>query len=328
MDTGRSRQLLFTGVAALGGLVFFAYAVRSVGLPIIVDGISRVGSGLWLVLALAGLRFLIRTQAWRLCMRPEVRLPFGPALQAFLAGDAIGSVTPLGLVASEPTKLLLASGRMTTAEAMTSLAVDNLTYAASAVAMLVLGVAVALATVPLSAAWQEGALVALCLLAGGAFVAQRLLKGTWSEERGARPPWRARLAQLRQTVMGFADGHPQRLWGVMGLGLLFHAVAVLEVYIVLGWLLGDLRPTWSQSIIFEALNRAITIAFKFVPFRVGVDEAFSGALSPVLALASAQGVTLAVIRKVRNLFWAGVGLALIGAHRVSQHAPATGRHET
>ena len=45
MDTGRSRQLLFTGVAALGGLLLFAYAVRSVGLPIIVDGISRVGSG-------------------------------------------------------------------------------------------------------------------------------------------------------------------------------------------------------------------------------------------------------------------------------------------
>jgi hypothetical protein len=37
----------------------------------------------------------------------------------------------------------------------------------------------------------------------------------------------------------------------MGLGLLFHAVAVLEVYIVLGGFLADSRPTWSQSIIFE-----------------------------------------------------------------------------
>ena len=75
----------------------------------IIDGVRRVGSGLWMILALAGLRFMIRTQAWRLCMRPEARLPFGSALQAFLAGDAIGSVTPLGLVASEPMKLLLAS---------------------------------------------------------------------------------------------------------------------------------------------------------------------------------------------------------------------------
>jgi hypothetical protein len=217
---------------------------------------------------------------------------------------------------------------MTTAQAMTSLAVDNFVYAASAVAMLVLGVVVALLTVPLSTAWQEGALAALCLAAGGAFVVQRLLKGTWSDERGPRPPWRARLAQLRKNVMAFADGHPERLWGVLALGLTFHAIAVFEVYVVLGWLLGDSRPTWSQSIVFEALNRAITIAFKFVPFRVGVDEAFSGALAPVLALASAQGVTLAVIRKVRNLFWAGIGLALIGAHRVPGSAPATDRRET
>ena len=190
MDTGRSRQLLFTGVAALGGLLLFAYAVRSVGPPVILDGIRRVGSGMWLILALAGLRFMIRAQAWRLCMRPEARLPFGPALRAFLAGDAVGSVTPLGLVASEPTKLLLASGRMTTAQAMASLAVDNFIYASSAIAMLVLGIVVALVTVPLSTAWQEGALAALCLAAGGAFVVQRLLKGTWSEERGPRPPWR------------------------------------------------------------------------------------------------------------------------------------------
>ncbi len=328
MDTGRSRQLLFTGAAALGGLLLFAYAVRSVGIPTIIDGVRRVGSGLWLILALAGLRFAIRAQAWRLCMKPQERLPFGPALRAFLAGDAIGSVTPLGLVASEPAKLLMASGRMTSAQAMASLAVDNLTYAASAIAMVGLGVAVALVTVPLSTAWREGALAALCLMGGATLVAQRLLKGTWSEQRGARPPWRARLALLRETVMGFADGHPQRLWAVMGLGLLFHACAVLEVYVVLGWLLGAQRPTWSQSIVFEALNRAITIAFKFVPFRVGVDEAFSGALAPVLALASAQGVTLAVIRKVRNLFWAGVGLALIGAHRVQAHVPATDRRET
>jgi hypothetical protein len=149
------------------------------------------------------------------------------------------------------------------------------------------------------------------------------MRGTWTAERGPRPPWRARLAQLRQAALGFAEGHPERVWGVFALGVAFHAFAVLEVYLVLGWLMGEGRPTWTQSIVFEALNRAITIAFKFVPFRVGVDEALSGALAPVLALASASGVTLAVIRKVRNLFWAGVGLALIGAHRVRRDAPAS-----
>ena len=329
MDTERRRQLLFSGAAALGGSLLFAYAVRTVGLAVIADGIRRVGAtGLLVILAIAGLRFCLRTQAWRLCMRPEVRLGFGPALRAFLAGDAIGSVTPLGLLASEPTKMLIASTRLPASEAVASLAVDNLVYAASAIGMVAVGVAVALVTVPLSTSGREMAVAALVLLAGTAIVTQRLMRGTWSPERGARPAWRARLAQLRQTTLGFAEGHPERLWGVFALGLAFHAFAVLEVYLVLSWLIGDARPTWTQSIVFEALNRAVTIAFKFVPFRVGVDEALSGARAPAWARAAAPGDRGGVARTGRHLVGAGGGLALIGAHRVPGAEKASDLHGT
>jgi len=103
----RRRQYLLTGVTALGGVALFAYAVRSAGLSPISDGIRRVGWGLVPILALGGVRFMLRTEAWRRCMRADARLPFAPAFAAFLAGDAIGSVTPLGLAASEPAKALL-----------------------------------------------------------------------------------------------------------------------------------------------------------------------------------------------------------------------------
>ncbi len=77
----------------------------------------------------------------------------------------------------------------------------------------------------------------------------------------------------------------------------------------------------AQAVIFESLNRLVTIVFKFVPFRIGVDEALSGAAAPLLALNPAAGVTLAVVRKVRNLFWTGVGLAIIAAHPVRAGRP-------
>src|SRR5262245_23035442 len=91
----------------------------------------------------------------------------------------------------------------------------------------------------------------------------------------------------------------------------FHSLAVLETYLTLGWIDPVGAPTFSQSVIFEALNRVQMLAFKFVPFRVGVDEALTGALAPVLAVPAAVGVTLAIVRKVRNLFWAAIGLVLI-----------------
>jgi hypothetical protein len=62
------------------------------------------------------------------------------------------------------------------------------------------------------------------------------------------------------------------------------------------------------------VNRLTIVLFKFVPFRLGVDEAASGAIAPWVAVAPAAGVTLAVVRKARTLFWSAIGLLLIGTH--------------
>ncbi|MBI4264186.1 MAG: hypothetical protein HY657_07410, partial [Acidobacteria bacterium] len=126
--------------------------------------------------------------------------------------------------------------------------------------------------------------------------------------------WRERLAGVRVAVLGVLTAHPARLWRVLALDLGFHALAVFEIFLTLRWLLGDGSPTLAQAVVFEALNRVVIVAFKFVPFRIGVDEALTGALAPVLAVDPAAGVALALVRKVRNLSWAAVGLAIVAAH--------------
>ena len=315
------RQHLLTAVIACGGLVLFVYAVRSAGVADIVSGVRRVGWGVLAILALAGLRFAARAESWRSCMRPGARFRFGRAFAAFVAGDTIGSLTPLGRIASEPAKVFLTRHRLATGESVASLALDNLIYAGSALVMVAVGVVVMLVTVPLSFEWREAAVVSLIVLVVVVLGAMRALRGTWSADKGPRPKWRERLAALRESVFRFSVEHPGRFWQAFGWDVCFHVLAVYEAFFVLGWLLGDRSPTLAQAVVFEALNRLVTIAFNFVPFRVGVDEALSGALAPVLAINPAAGVTLAVIRKVRNLCWAGIGLLLILAHR-GQRAPS------
>jgi hypothetical protein len=313
-----------TVLAALGGLVLFGYAVRRAGVAEIVDGVRMVGWGILPILGLAGARFLLRACAWRLCMPPDSRLSIAQAFGAFVAGDAIGNLTPLGMVASEPTKVFLTRHRLATRESVASLATDNLLYAASIAAMVGLGVVVALLTIPLSVAWRDGAIAALAAGVIGAAITLRLLQGTWREDSGTRPAWRETLAGLRRSVLAFSTDQPVRLAQIFLLDLSFHVLAVLEIFLTLRWLLGDRSPTLSQAIVFEALNRVVTVVFKFVPFRVGIDEALSGGIAPVIAVQPVAGVTLAVVRKVRNLVWTGVGLAFIAAHPA--HAePATDR---
>lgn len=319
MSAGRRHAV--TVVAALAGLALLAFAVGRAGAAEIADGIRRVGWGLVPVLGLAGLRFLVRAGSWRLCMPPAARLPLRQAFTVFLAGDALGSMTPLGLAASEPTKIFLARHRLATRESVAALALDNLVYAGSIVAMIAIGTVVAVITVPLPSEWREAGLAAVLVLAAGVVVAQRLLRGTWDAARGPRPAWRQPLATLRQSVLLFSAEHAPRVWRVFLLDGLFHALAVLEVFLVLRWVAGDPSPTVAQAVVFETLNRVVTVVFKFVPFRVGVDEAVSGALAPVLALQGATGVTLALVRKARNLIWAGVGLLLIAAPAPSADRP-------
>jgi lysylphosphatidylglycerol synthase-like protein len=311
---GLRRHTLVTLASALAGAALFAYAVRRAGVADIIDGIQRVGWGLVLILGLAGLRFLIRAECWRLCLPPTVVFPLPRAFAAFLAGDAVGNITPLGLLASEPTKVLLTRHHLAPREAIASLAVENFIYAASVLAMVGIGLVVLMTNVPLPRSWIAGSLAALVAMLAGTAIAIRAMRGTWDPARGSRPRWRERLAAIRDEAVRFSGGHPRRLWRVFALDLLFHALAVVEVFVTLQWLLGNRSPTFVQAIVFEALNRVVTAVFKFVPFRVGIDEASAGALAPLLSVNPAAGVALAVVRKVRNLFWATIGLAFLAVH--------------
>ena len=317
-----SRSRLLTLVGALLGTLLFAYAVDRAGISEILDGIQRVGWGLLVILALAGLRFVLRAECWRLCVPPTTRLTRGQAFSAFLAGDAVGNVTPLGMLASEPTKVLLSRRHLAAREAVSSLALENVVYAASVVTMIGIGVVVTLATLPLPDTWRWGGIAVLVGLAAIATAGLRLLQGTWDDERGVRPRWREKLAGVRRSIVGFSADYRGRLWRVFVLDLLFHLLAVIEIFVTMQWLLGRGGVTFPQAVIFEALNRVVTVVFKFVPFRIGVDEALTGGLATALAIDPAAGVVLAVVRKIRNLFWSGVGLAIVIAH------PARRRTET
>lgn len=322
------RQRVFTLAAALGGIALFTYSVRQAGVHQILDGISRVGWGLLLILGLAGLRFVLRAEAWRLCTPVKSRLTLRQAFGAFLAGDALGNITPLGLFASEPTKVLLTRHQLATRESVSSLAIDNLVYALSVVTMIAAGLVTMLLTVPLpfeAQEWSVGTLVALTVVCVGGV---RLFTRRRTPASTARPLWVERLAKLRQSVMEFSSGHPARLWRAFALDVCFHAVAVFEAFLTLRWLLGDGSPSFAEAMMFESLNRAITAAFKFVPLRVGVDEAASGAFAGLVGVNPVAGVSLAVIRKVRGLFWMGIGLVLIAIYHVPEQSPATGRHES
>ena len=79
----------------------------------------------------------------------------------------------------------------------------------------------------------------------------------------------------------------------------------------------DLPASVSESLVpvrsvMQLLDKElVTIVFKMFPMRIRIDEASTSFVTNRLALGSATGGMLALVRKLRLLFWTALGLAFI-----------------
>nr|MCU0257043.1 hypothetical protein [Vicinamibacterales bacterium] len=139
-DAGFRPRLSLTGILwGLAGLALFAITLRQTGVDPILEGIRRVGIGFPAIVALAGARLWIRAKAWTLCTDDPATLPVADAFRAVVAGDALGNLTPLGLLASEPAKAAFVRHRLSLMSALAGITVENLLYTASVAVVIVSG---------------------------------------------------------------------------------------------------------------------------------------------------------------------------------------------
>lgn len=336
----RSRTKKFAPIGvifAILGLLLFAYTVRKAGVPQIIDGIQRLGAGFLIILVLSGTRHVLRSIAWTKCFEPPYRLRFRHAIQARLMGDALGNVIPLASMAvSEPSKAVFVRHRVPLMAALSALAIENIFYSLSVVIFIFSGMTALLLSFPLPKPLRYAAigslLTILIIVPLGYLVIRRrwrFLSGAfgWLGNRTAGREWlqvtNARAQTLEERIYGFYERNSARFLPILGLELCFHLAGVAEVYTTLSFISETVAPTLLTAFILESVNRVINVAFKFVPFRTGVDEYGSGVLAKVLGFARATGVTLAIVRKARDIFWTTIGVLLIVRSGLSLRAAAS-----
>jgi hypothetical protein len=308
------RRVSVSGViTALAGLALLAAVVRQVGVAEIVADVRQVGWGLLLIIAIGGLRFLLRAVAWRMCLEPPHRLSLGSAFAAVICGDTIGNVTPLGPLVGEPAKAAIVRKRVPLTPALTALAIENVVYTLSAAAMIAAGMVALLTCFQLPAAIRQVGEVsiaatvvlfvaALVLLWRQPALVSRALQFAPRLTRHAD-----RVRALEAEVYSFASRRRGAVPGLAAAEVGFHALGVAEAYLTL-WLLNGVPPPLITAFVVETTNRLIIVVFKFVPLRLGVDEAATAFLTQqVLGLGARPGLSMAIVRKVRVLFWAVVG---------------------
>lgn len=298
------------------GIVLFAWFVHQVGPGEIWQGLRSVGWGFVPIIGVTGVRFALRASAWRLCFERERRIPFRTAFAAVLAGDAIGNVTPLGLIASEPTKAAYVRHAVSMGPAVAAVAIETLLYTLTVAAMIAATTIALLFSVDVSPGMRKAGIAAVAAILAGFAVTIYLV---WRRPvivkrvlvrilpaRSALPASIERLHDLEQQILTFAARRGDVLLPVLAVELTFHALGVLEIYLTLWLILGAPQP-FLTTFILEGANRLVQVVFKPVPFRTGVDEITTGTFTQLLGYGVALGTTLAIVRKVRTLFWVLVG---------------------
>lgn len=324
-ETSRARKLAPLGIIfGLLGLALFIYFVRKAGVSEITAGIRRLGPAFFLILAISSLRYMARSLAWTKCIEPPYKLRFRDAVRARLMGDALGNIVPLASMAvSEPSKAVFVRHRLPIMIGLSGLAVENIFYSMSVAFVIFSGTATLLLTFSLPKALRYASFAALIVTLMIAPLIFLIVRRQWQffsgslgffARRGIAQNWMNKMTPraetLEQRIYGFYERNRSSFLSIFCLELCFHLAGVLEIYTTL-YFISPIKPTLLTAFILESVNRIINVTFKFVPLRTGVDEAGTGMLSKVLGLTTAVGVTLAIVRKGRDLFWVSVGIILI-----------------
>lgn len=235
-----------------------------------------------------------------------------------LVADALGNLTPLGLLASEPTKIVMTRARISTVTSVASVTIENAFYTASVLVVLLTGTWFFFQRAGVPPALEQIAEVIVIASAVAGVVALWLAR--------SQPAVLSRFAPLVTKLAGRtavpADAIREvesRIYGVLGWPIsrlahvaaweaTFHVAAVAEVWLVLRLLPGGGDATLVDAFLLESAGRFVTIAFKFIPYRLGIDEAGSGAVAQAIGMGPAAGVTLALVRRLRILVLNAAGL--------------------
>jgi hypothetical protein len=308
------RRTILTLVALAVGAALLVWQVQLVGVERISSGLRAVGGGFVAILLLSFLRFVARSLAWTTLIGE--RVPLMKAVAASISGDALGNVTPLSLLVSEPAKAMYLSGTGS-GRSLAALTAENFFYSVSVGIYVALGTAAMLRTFPLPPQLHVTGITALALMVGVLVAAAWT---AWQKPALAStvlsglpfPRLTAVVDRVREfevQTYGSAGGQGARLGVVFLCEAAFHLLSFLEAWLTIWLVTGVSSPLF--ALVLDTFNRVVNIAAKVIPFRIGVDQVTSESVAVAIGMAPAIGTTVSLVRTGRMAAWAAVGLLLL-----------------
>jgi hypothetical protein len=188
----------------------------------------------------------------------------------------------------------------------------------TAAVVTALGITATLLLAPISAQWRVHALllavvlIALVILAVVAVASRWQLMGNSARVVGRLPRLHNWISGKQPIVdaaennlLTFCHEAPSAFSASLILNLLWHALAVFEVYLILRFM-GARIPVIGAFMV-EGLTKVVNLVGALSPGNLGTYEGGNMLIAKMFGVTGTTGLTLALCRRVRAVFWAGVG---------------------
>ena len=314
----RAQEYMFVRVVWLiAGLCVAVLLVWHVGFLVVVEMLIRVG---WRFPIVAGIYFLhvaVRAAALRRVLFTST-ISYSDVLRIRLSTEAVEALTFTGPFLAEPAKGWLLTRRgVPTSAAFAAVITEYLLYTLASCFVAIPAITLLLTRHALPTAVRPAA--AIVLLAVVAFVGAF----AWASMTGIGlivPGLRAirvvigaraivaadRFVDVECQIIEFLHRRRRQLAAVMSIEAAAQALLVIEIWVVM-FALG-FRPSWSASLTIEGGVKFVGVAFAFVPGQFGASETVYALLAGALGFSTAAGVGLALVRRLRTLPVAILGL--------------------
>lgn len=322
------------------GLVVLAIMVTQLDFAEVWRGLRHAGYWFFAVVALWAFLYIFNTSSWYLIIKgvcqqsaddkaqpavnPKRPVPFAWLYKITVSGFALNYATPGGLMGGEPYRIMELVPRIGTERASSSVILYAMTHIFSHFWFWLISVLIFVLTqrVTFVLGVMLAAITAFCLLGIWFFMSgyrkglanriMNLFRHTPLVKRWAKPfveRHREQLDTIDRQIAALHRQNPHNFAGAVLLELACRIASATEIFFILLVLMPHVN--FINCILILAFTSLFANLLFFIPLQLGGREGGFLMSTTALGISASAGIFVALIVRLRELLWTGIGLLLI-----------------
>ncbi|GJQ59962.1 MAG: TIGR00374 family protein [Candidatus Scalindua sp. AMX11] len=302
------------------GFSIFCVLIYKVGVTNIYQHLSLLKWKILILLLPFSLVFCLDTLGWKYSFK-ETNLRFKNLFTIRLAGEAINMIIPSANLAGEPVKAyLLQKHNVPMVEGIASVVISKALMTISQIVFVMIGVGFLLFQLNISGS-RLISTIAITLLGIPVIVLILFIqkRGIFSSLLGLLRLFKikiryleenvGRLKALDENILDFYRNYKKNFCLAVTFYFFGWIAGLIEVFLVLNFL--GYHVGFFPTYIIESLSTVAKGITSFIPGSVGGQEGGIIMIFSCLKLSVSIGLTLCILRRLRELIWAAAGLILL-----------------